>query len=87
MNRKCKHCGEPLNEAQYIGAKLKSCPKCSQDDGNEHIYYEYPVAFGTLVERITINHPDGLQSYCQNCRDNYVIPHPGAIKCSDVKKK
>lgn len=39
-----KHCGKPLNKSQYRQNKsYKSCPRCSIEDGKEHIYYIYPT--------------------------------------------
>lgn len=90
MNNKCRYCGRPLNESQFIedenGNTFKSCPKCSTIDGGEHIYYQYPFYFGTTEKRISEQHPDGPQSYCQKCRGDILGPHDGAIKCSDLKK-
>lgn len=90
MDVLCKHCGKPLKKAQNKhdanGNKFKSCPKCSQDNGDIHIYYKYPDYFGTSEKRVTKQHPDGPQSYCQNCREEIFGPHVGAFKCSDFKK-
>lgn len=65
----CKVCGQPLNETQWRKEKqYKSCPKCSVDNGDEHVYYEYPAYFGMTPKRSTTNNPDGPQSYCTSCR-------------------
>jgi hypothetical protein len=65
----CKHCGNPLNQSQYSAdKKYKSCPRCSSNDGKEHIYYSYPSAFGTTPLRESTRYPDGPQSHCQICR-------------------
>lgn len=91
MNNKCRYCGKPLNESQFIKDEngdiiFKSCPRCSTIDGEEHIYYQYPFYFGTTEKRVSEQHPDGPQSYCQKCRDNIEGPHNGAIKYSDLIK-
>lgn len=67
----CNHCKKPLKESQYKNGKtLKSCPNCSQDNGNEHVYYKYPDEFGVTDLRSTASQPDGPQSYCTSCRGN-----------------
>lgn len=66
---KCTHCNKLLKDAQYRNNNtLKSCPKCSQDDSQEHIYYPYPDAYGVSEPRSTKNHPEGPQSQCESCR-------------------
>jgi len=79
----CEHCGKPLKDAQYNATEsLKSCPNCSKIDGHQHIYYNYPEAFGTTELRSTMTHPDGPQSYCNACRaDSPETPEP--INCED----
>lgn len=67
----CKVCNRPLNESQFNSKKtFKSCPKCSIENGEEHVYYDYPIAFGTTRKRISHKNPDGPQSYCIPCRGN-----------------
>lgn len=69
----CKKCKRPLNESQWKvkdNITYKSCPKCSTDNGKEHVYYEFPENFGTTEKRITLNNPEGAQSYCYSCRSN-----------------
>lgn len=84
----CKYCGRPLNESQYNQDKtLKSCPKCSVIDGEEHIFLSYPDSFGVTEKRISSKNLDGTQSYCQPHRaksDNRIITKNG-IRCSYVK--
>jgi hypothetical protein len=48
--------------------KYKSCPRCSTKNGNEHVYYEFPDAFGVTEKRKSDKHPEGPQSYCIACR-------------------
>jgi hypothetical protein len=86
----CKHCGKPLKESQFIydqsgDAVFKSCPQCSANHGNEHIYYQYPGDFGTTDKRASEPHSDGPQSYCERCRANQSGPYTGAILCSEMK--
>lgn len=81
----CRHCGEPLNQSQYAqGRTLKSCPKCSTEDGKEHIFYSYPVAFGKSEKRASASIPDGAQSWCTLCRGNDYGPRDGGCRCSEV---
>lgn len=81
----CSHCGKPLNQSQYRKEKkYKSCPRCSQADGNQHIYYEYPQEFGITSLRSSPNSPEGAQSHCQVCRGGNSAIHAGNIKCSDL---
>lgn len=79
----CKHCRKPLNQSQYSAdKKYKSCPKCSVEGGEEHIYYPYPSSFGTTLLRATHNTPDGAQSYCIPCRGSETGPYSGCLRCS-----
>ncbi|CAM3211893.1 phage FluMu protein Com [Sporolactobacillus spathodeae] len=83
MSQLCAYCGKPLNEAQSR-PEFKSCPRCSTNDGNEHIYYPYSEAFGTTEKRVTRKNKDGIQSYCTRCRGNDEGPHNGAKRCSEL---
>lgn len=66
----CKICGRPLNKAQFSADRqFKSCPKCSTENGEEHVYYKYSEDFRTSEKRVTQNNPDGPQSYCYTCRE------------------
>ena len=85
MSSVCKHCGRPLNESQYAQEMaLKSCPKCSVEDGEEHIFYSYPQNFGKSVKRVSAKIPDGAQSLCSLCRVEDFGPHLGGRRCSEV---
>jgi hypothetical protein len=67
----CKSCNKTLSESQHKkGKTLKPCPQCSVNNGEYHVYYDYPVAFGTTPKRATQNSPEGAQSYCTSCRGN-----------------
>lgn len=83
----CIICGRPLNESQYNDDEtLKSCPRCSELDGEEHIYFPYPEYFGDTIKRSSGYHPDGPQSHCYSHRGNKNQPIPnGCIKCSQIK--
>jgi hypothetical protein len=79
----CSHCHQPLKRAQWNAAEtLKSCPKCSQDNGAEHVFYSYPEAFGITDKRASEVHPEGPQSYCYSCR-SATFPYPASL-CHDV---
>ncbi len=81
----CKHCGKPLNSSQYAqSGDLKSCPKCSVEDGEEHIFYPYPRAFGQSEKRTSVSTPDGAQSWCALCRGEHYGPHCGGFRCHEV---
>lgn len=86
MGQLCKICGKILNRSQYNkDGTLKSCPRCSTENGEEHVYYSYPDDFGTTPKRASSNRPDGPQSHCESCRfekDSY----PRGILCSEVDK-
>jgi hypothetical protein len=80
----CVHCHKPLNQSQYnAGKTLKSCPKCSSDNGSEHVYYPYPAEFGTTSLRSSSGSPEGAQSYCVACRSN-LLNNSTQILCSDI---
>ncbi len=82
----CQHCGKPLNKAQYSDGKTyKSCPRCSEINGKEHIFFTYPNSFGDTAKRRSDNHPEGPQSWCYSHRFNKNAPiTPGGIPCSEM---
>lgn len=83
---RCKHCNQDLDKSVYRDdKKYKSCPNCSQNDGHEHIFYEYPSRFGQSVKRSSRRHPDGPQSHCIECRedDECKTLHTNHLRCSD----
>ena len=85
MRKNCIHCGKPLNESQYACEEtFKSCPKCSSEDGKEHIFYRYPVWFGKSQKRASASTPDGAQSWCTRCRGNCFGPHSDGKRCSEI---
>lgn len=77
----CTHCNRPLNKGQYH-EDLKSCPKCSTRNGQEHVFYKYPKAFGTTPKRASARRPEGPQSYCVACRGGKDSPYFAPILCS-----
>ena len=80
----CATCNRALNRSQYSeDKKLKSCPRCSSKDGREHVFYDYPDAFGQTDARVSDASPDGAQSYCATCRTNDE-PLRGARRCSSI---
>lgn len=80
----CSSCKRPLNRSQYSeDKKMKSCPRCSSKDGREHVFYEYPGAFGQTDARVSDASPDGAQSYCATCR-THDEPIRGARRCSSI---
>lgn len=82
---KCKHCEQPISESQYKKDKqYKSCPGCSFEDGQEHIYYLYPDEFGITPLRSSQKSPEGAQSYCRSCRANNPPIHDGNKRCSEL---
>lgn len=64
----CIKCGISLNISVYNEKGQKSCPKCSTDNGVEHVFYDQ-TQFGFTDKRITKKNPKGIQSYCKNCRN------------------
>lgn len=70
----CNCCGKKLNDGMLhksdskTGQKFKSCPNCSDANGNEHVFHPYPGSFGKTPARKTAKNPDGDQSYCYDCR-------------------
>lgn len=79
----CSHCGKELSLSVYNADKtMKSCPRCSQANGQYHVFHPYPSYFGTTGKRSSSRSPEGAQSYCTNCRgDN--PPRTGTI-CTDI---
>lgn len=84
----CKCCGKPLNESQYNKEhNYKSCPRCSTINGEEHVFFPYPVSYGITDARKSMEHPDGPQSYCVSHRGNATNPIPsGGLLCSICNK-
>ncbi|NLG14682.1 MAG: hypothetical protein GX561_10855 [Lentisphaerae bacterium] len=87
----CGFCGNPLYEAQYLvvgDIVYKSCPKCSRDNGEQHIYYDCPKTFGITSGRENRKNPMGLQSYCAKCRSGSSRqgPHENAFPCSQARE-
>jgi len=78
---RCKNCGKPLDAAQERNG-YKSCPHCSQNS-DEHIFYPESY-FGWTKKRITLNNPDGIQSWCARCRSKGNGPYPDGMKCSEL---
>jgi hypothetical protein len=80
----CFACNRALNRSQYSeDKKLKSCPRCSTKGGREHVFYDYPDAFGQTDARVSETTPDGAQSYCATCRTNDK-PLRASRRCSSV---
>ena len=79
----CSHCGIDLSISVYRGGKtMKSCPRCSQANGQYHVFHPYPSHFGVTDKRSSSSSPEGAQSYCTNCRgDN---PPLTGIVCRDI---
>ncbi|MDY4078263.1 MAG: hypothetical protein SOY42_05690 [Clostridium sp.] len=86
MSGICIICGRPLNESQYSSDKqYKSCPRCSERNGKQHVYYPYPKSFGVTDKRASKNSPEGAQSYCTICRGRG-INCSSQILCKDIVK-
>ncbi len=79
----CEYCKKELSESIYSkDKKLKSCPKCSTENGHFHVFKSYPDEFGKTPLRGSSNHPEGPQSYCTSCRGGQ--DPSGGILCNDV---
>lgn len=82
---KCQHCGKALNRSQYArGRQLKSCPRCSTENGSYHVFHDYPAAFGNSDARVSDETPDGAQSYCIACRNPSVGSTSPGRPCPSV---
>lgn len=69
----CECCGRQLNigtlhKYDDAGNEYKSCPRCSDTNGHEHVFHRHPESFGQTDARVTPRNPDGDQSYCVDCR-------------------
>jgi hypothetical protein len=79
---RCAHCEELLKRSQLRNDNtMKSCPKCSQFEG-EHVFYPYPEAFSGRGASVQDAVRD--QSDCRACRSNANPPHAGATYCSKL---
>lgn len=80
----CSCCGKPLNSAVWSAdGCYKSCPLCSVTHGSQHVFRRYPEDFGTTEARVTVNNPDGAQSYCVDCR----ALHKGELSQVDLSQQ
>lgn len=82
---------ESLYEAQYLvvgDIVYKSCPKCSRDNGEQHIYYDCPKTFGITSGRENRKNPIP----CKVIAPNVVQVQAGsdrienAFPCSQAKE-
>jgi hypothetical protein len=65
--KRCKACYKPLENAVYAEKRnWKSCPQCSAQNGEFHVFYEYPRAFATTETKSAAKGAKGL---CNACRD------------------
>lgn len=81
----CAHCGRPLHRAQWTDdERWKSCPRCSQHHGREHVFRLFPEAFGTTPARATLRRPDGPQSQCTRCRGDDAPDLASGTLCSEL---
>lgn len=81
----CDNCGQSLRQSQWTEReRFKSCPKCSQMDGKEHVFYPLLAGFGITDARSSKEHPEGPQSYCVGCRERGEPPAP--VRCGDVNE-
>lgn len=68
----CSVCNQKLNSGMIRkvkdGKKYKTCPHCTAQNGNEHVYHEYPSEFTTSERRKSSNNIEGWQSWCNSCR-------------------
>ena len=81
----CAHCDRPLHRAQWTDDEgWKSCPRCSQHHGREHVFRRFPDAFGTTPTRATLRRPNGPQSQCTECRGNQAPDLASGRLCSDL---
>ncbi len=90
----CSCCGQQLNvgmiyKRDAAGQEYKSCPRCSDTNGNEHVFHPYPAAFGFAEARVNPRNPHGDQSYCVDCRNlgkgKPSIVHLAGYVCSSLK--
>ena len=82
--KKCDHCGKLLKTPTFSAARdWKSCPKCSTVDGHQHVYYEYPSAFGPTEAGAVIDKADVAQGYCVACRGGET-PTAASTGCASI---
>jgi len=76
----CTNCGKSLRRSQWKGKRLKSCPRCSLENGKQHVFHTFPGAFGQSEKRA--NTKEMAQSHCSAHRGNQE-PEKGR-RCSAV---
>ena len=65
----CGNCRRPLGSSIYAARRTKkSCPHCSKQNRQFHVFYAHPTSFGTSEARQTTATKDGAQSWCCACR-------------------
>ena len=67
-----------------LGRSFSCQVKKEVEDGEEHIFYSYPGAYGQSEKRASASIPDGAQSWCTLCRGDDYGPHYGGRRCSEV---
>ena len=79
----CQNCSQALSVGQWSNDEAwKSCPRCSQEDGAQHVFHGFPGDYGKTTKRSSAAHPDGPQSHCNACRGRGVTTSTRA--CSEV---
>jgi uncharacterized Zn finger protein len=64
----CENCRQALSVGQWSSVEdWKSCPRCSQEDGVQHVFHAFPADYGQTTKRSSALHPDGPQSHCNEC--------------------
>ena len=82
---RCTHCETPLNRSRYSqDRKLKSCPRCSVNNGKQHVFWPQPEAFGTTEARASEENADGIQSHCTACRQREEPSLDDAVMCDQL---
>ena len=70
----CKCCGFELASGIEVrldeesGHTYKACPHCSATHGSEHVFHQYPYAFGLSTLKLMSANPNGFQAFCKECR-------------------
>ena len=80
----CSHCEEPLNYAQEDEG-WKSCPNCSTDNEDGEHVFRPRSDFGHTAPRKTGHQPDGIQSWCNGCRERGGVFSGKSLMCSSEK--
>lgn len=82
----CGVCGKTLDKSRRgFDSAWKACVRCSTNDGTEHVFYQYPDAFGGDDAHASDEDSARMQGDCNWCRSGRVAPPGTARRCAEIE--